>query len=516
MHPMRAVFGRAIWLVAAVVMVTACAPAAPAVAPTPVTAPTIDVATLVEAAATITPEAIGREVHAIAHDSTMGRQTPSEELEKVAVYLAHRFSEIGVEPAGDDGTFIHRWEWDRVILDRDATVIQVPGQETPAPAYQADYFLIPGPRPALEAPLFYAGTAGEVQRLPAAAQGSLVVFDLPGAELDLEWQQRLGASLAPAAAAAGVILVLDPDLPRDILAQLAAMTGEQQGPMPIVGIAEEAAVGLVAAAGGDLTAARAAGPGRLGDARVEIRYERAREVHYPPNVVAMRRGSDPTLQDTYVLITAHFDHLGVGEPDERGDSIFNGADDNASGTAALIKIASAFMALPEAPARSVVFLAVSGEEHGLLGSQAFAEDPTIPLQRVVANINLDMIGRTSPDTVIAIGQEYSTLEQFLQRVVDRPDLGLTVIEDPVPEQMFFFRSDQLSFIQRGIPAVFFTTGDHEDYHQQSDRPELIDTDKLARVARLAFHLAHEIAMDPQAPDWTPEGWREVQQKLGGL
>jgi Zn-dependent M28 family amino/carboxypeptidase len=281
----------------------------------------------------------------------------------------------------------------------------------------------------------------------------------------------------------------------------------------VVGMAEKAAVEVIAAAGGDLGAARAAAPGPLGDAAVEIRVARTREVHQPPNVVAMRRGADPALRDTYVLITAHFDHIGVGEPDERGDSIFSGADDNASGTAALLEIASAFMALPAAPARSVVFLAVSGEEKGLLGSMAFAERPTIPLDDVVANVNLDMVGRSAPDTVIAIGQEYSTLEDVVRRIADRPGLGLTIIEDPAPEEMYFFRSDQLSFIQRGIPAVFFTTGDHPDYHKQSDLPERINADKLARVARLGFHLAFEIAMDPRAPEWTEEGWREVQEKL---
>jgi Zn-dependent M28 family amino/carboxypeptidase len=206
----------------------------------------------------------------------------------------------------------------------------------------------------------------------------------------------------------------------------------------------------------------------------------------------------------------------VGNPDEGGDSIYNGADDNASGTAALLEMARATMALPEAPARSILFLAVSGEEKGLLGSRAFVEAPTVPLSGMVANINLDMVGRNHPDTVIAIGQEYSTLEDVIRRVADRPGLGLEVIEDPEPEKMFFFRSDQLSFVQRGIPAVFFTTGDHPDYHQQSDRPERIDNDKLARVARLAFHLAYEIAMDPAPPEWTEAGWREVETMLQGM
>jgi hypothetical protein len=492
-------------------------PLAVACAPAAVETPAPE-AWAIDAATVITAAGVEREIHALAHDSTRGRDTPSPGLEKAAVYLTNRFSDLGLEPAGEDGTFIHRWDYDVIALDRDATVLRARGQQRPVPSYEADYFLFPGIQPTLEAPAFYGGVAGEVSAVPAEARGRLLVFDLPVPALDLEWQQRLGSALQPAMMAGGVglILVLHPEFPRDMIAQLAAMTAGQQAPFPVVGIAEDAAIDLIAAAGGDLAAARVAGqPAPLGDGVIELEVVRVEEFHRPPNVVAMRRGSDPVLRNTYVLVTAHFDHLGVGNPDERGDSIFNGADDNASGTTAMLKMARAFMALPEAPARTVVFLAVSGEEKGLLGSMAFADNPTIPIGEVVANINLDMVGRNHPDTVIAIGQEYSTLEGVIRRIQNRPGLGLTIIEDPEPEKMFFFRSDQLSFIQRGIPAVFFTTGDHEDYHKQSDRPELIDNDKLARIARLAFHLAYEIAMDPAAPEWTEEGWREVQQMLEG-
>jgi hypothetical protein len=496
----------------AIAILAACGPAV-VEAPTPRSA-----TAAVDAAAAITPEGIRHEVHAIAHDSTRGRDTPSLELEKAAVYLADRFEALGLEPAGDDGTFIHRWDYEVVALDRERTRVEVRGHEGPAPTYEADFFLVPGFRPVTDAAAFYAGVAGEVHEIPAEARGRFVVFDLPVQALDMEWQQRLASALQPASVsgAAGMILVLHPEFPRDILSQLAAMTAGQQAPFPLVGIADDAATSLFAAAGADLAAVRAAGePVALGDGVLEVEVARTRESHQPPNVVAIRRGSDPALQDTYVVLTAHFDHLGVGEPDEQGDSIYNGADDNASGTAAVLEVARAFMALPEAPSRSVVFLMVSGEEKGLLGSMAWVDEPTVPLDGIIANINLDMVGRNHPDTVIAIGQEYSTLEAVLHRIVDRPGLGLSVIRDPEPEKMFFFRSDQLSFIQRGIPAVFFTTGDHPDYHQQSDRPERIDPDKLARVARLAFHLAYEIAMAPAAPEWTEEGWREVQQMLHG-
>lgn len=497
-----------------VALATACGPAG--VAPPP-TAPA-PAATAIAAAAAITATAIGREVHALAHDSTMGRDTPSPELEKAATYLEHRFRELGLEPAGQGGTFVHRWDYDMVTMDRGETVVRVRGQQSPAPTYEADFFLIPGFQTATAAAGHYLGVAGDVRAAPSAARGAFMVFDLPGAEVNLAWQQRLSSALEAAGTGgpAGVILVLDPDFPRDILTQLASVTAGQQAPFPIVGLADDAARRLVTEAGDDLSALRAAAvPAPLGEGTIEVAVARTRETHRPPNVVAVRRGSDPALRDTYVVVTAHFDHMGVGNPDETGDSIFNGADDNASGTAALLEMARATMALPEAPARSILFLAVSGEEKGLLGSAAWTENPTVPIGSVVANINLDMVGRNAPDTLIAIGQEHSTLEAVIRRVANRPGLGLNIIEDPEPEKMFFFRSDQLSFIQRGIPAVFFTTGDHEDYHQQSDRPGRIDTDKLARVARLAFHVAYEIAMDPVAPEWTEAGWREVERMLQG-
>jgi hypothetical protein len=498
-------------LVLLVPLAAACAPSTVAT-PTPVS-PALD------AAAAITAAGVGHEVQALAHDSTRGRDTPSPELEKAALYLEHRFRELGLEPAGENGTYVQRWDYDVVALDREATAIRIQGQEVLAPTYEADFFLVPGFQTDTEARAHYVGVAGDVRSVPGAARGAFMVFDLPGSEVNREWQQRLDAALQPAMAGgpAGIIFVLDPEFPRDILTQLAGPTAGQQAPFPLIGIAHEAARDLFDAAGVDLAAARADGaPSALGDVVVEVTVARTRETHRPPNVVGVRRGSDPSLRDTYVVVTAHFDHLGVGNPDEAGDSIYNGADDNASGTAALLEMARATMALPEAPARSILFLAVSGEEKGLLGSRAFVESPTVPLSGIVANINLDMVGRNHPDTVIAIGQEYSTLENVIRRVADRPGLGLEVIEDPEPEKMFFFRSDQLSFVQRGIPAVFFTTGDHPDYHQQSDRPERIDNDKLARVARLAFHLAYEIAMDPAPPEWTEAGWREVETMLQGM
>jgi Zn-dependent M28 family amino/carboxypeptidase len=225
-------------------------------------------------------------------------------------------------------------------------------------------------------------------------------------------------------------------------------------------------------------------------------------------------GSDPELRDTYVLYSAHFDHVGIGAPDADGDSIYNGADDDASGTALVLEVARAFAALPEPPRRSLIFLAVSGEEKGLLGARHWATHPTVPISEVVANLNADMVGRNAPDTLIAIGGEYSSLGALSTSVAaSHPDIGLVVAPDPDPSENAFFRSDHVAFVREGIPAVFFTTWIHDDYHAPSDEVESIDADKLARVTQLAFWVGWEVAQDPEPPAWNPGAWDEVSGML---
>jgi hypothetical protein len=240
-----------------------------------------------------------------------------------------------------------------------------------------------------------------------------------------------------------------------------------------------------------------------------------RPVSYPPNVVAVFRGSHPQLRDEYVVLTAHFDHVGVGRPVD-GDSVYNGADDNASGTAALLEVAKAFSTLPERPARSVIFLHVSGEEHGLIGSRYYSDNPTVPIGRIVANINADMIARNAPDSIVVIGKTYSTMGEVVERMGARhPELGLTVADDPWPQERFFYRSDHFNFARLEIPSLFFFSGVHEDYHQPSDTVDRIDPDKAARVAKLIFYTTQEIADSPARPTWDPAGLAEVRRLTGG-
>ena len=466
---------------------------------------------------TITAGDIAREVGVLAHDSMKGRDTPSPELEAAADYLASRFQAMGLEPAGENGTYIDRFEWEVSRLDDAVTVVQAAGVEGTGLEYGVDFFLVPG-RQATTAEAVYAGVAGEASA-STDYQGSVVVMDHPVTTFDQSWQQTMMAGLQPAmmSGAAAIVFVLDPAFPADLVGQLAGATAGQQAPVPVAFLTSTAAERLVEQAGGDLPALRSTdGAQSIGDTPIAIDWERSIETHTPPNVVAVLPGSDSVLRESYVVLSAHFDHVGIGSPDESGDSIYNGADDDASGTAAVLEMAEAFASLPVAPARSVIFLAVSGEEKGLLGSMAYAADPPlIEIDQVVANVNMDMISRNAPDTVIAIGQEYTTLEAHLDEITSHhgEELGLNVILDPYPEENFFFRSDQLAFIQQGIPAVFFTTHEHEDYHQPSDEPERVNADKAARIAKLGFLLAYHIAQDPAAPEWTEEGRARIEEML---
>ena len=168
-------------------------------------------------------------------------------------------------------------------------------------------------------------------------------------------------------------------------------------------------------------------------------------------------------------------------PTPKATAINNGADDDASGTTAVLEIAEAYASLPTKPKRSTIFLLVSGEEKGLLGSAYFTENPPVPTDRMVADLNADMVGRNWPDTIVAIGMEHSDLGDTLELVNEaHPELGMTAIDDIWPEERFYFRSDHYKFAEKGVPVLFFFNGTHEDYHGRDDEVDRIDADKATR------------------------------------
>jgi hypothetical protein len=227
------------------------------------------------------------------------------------------------------------------------------------------------------------------------------------------------------------------------------------------------------------------------------------------NTIGWLEGSDPELKSEYVIFTAHMDHVGVGRP-VNGDSIYNGADDDASGTAAVIELAQAFARTRPRPKRSLIFVTVSGEEKGLWGSRWYVENPPFPLANTVANINLDMIGRNWQDTIAVIGLQQSTLGETVQRIsTGHPELDMAVVDDQWPDERFYYRSDHYNFARSGVPILFFFSGTHEDYHRPSDEPSRIEYEKTARVTRLLYYLGLEVANAADRPQWDPEAYRSV-------
>lgn len=236
-----------------------------------------------------------------------------------------------------------------------------------------------------------------------------------------------------------------------------------------------------------------------------------------PNVIGILRGSDPELADEYVIFTAHLDHVGTGVPID-GDEIYNGMYDNAMGSSILIETARAFAAMPEPPRRSIIFIALTGEERGLVGSDYYAHYPTVPTDSIVANVNLDMPLLLYPVAdIIAFGAEHSSLQGVIDEAIAAE--GFDLSPDPMPEEVIFIRSDQYSFVKQGVPSVFlvpgFTSSDPDIdgepiwrgflktyYHQPSDdltRP--IDWPSALRFARANVRIGHAVADDDARPTW---------------
>jgi len=221
------------------------------------------------------------------------------------------------------------------------------------------------------------------------------------------------------------------------------------------------------------------------------------------NVIARLPGSDPVLRNEYLVIGAHFDHVGIRTP-VAGDSIYNGADDNGSGTSAVLELAEAFASLDSPPARSILFVLFSGEERGLLGSRYYVGSPEAPMGHVMAMINLDMIGRNWTDTVAAIYQLDSDIFERADRVADaHPELNMNLLTDPWPGENLVNRSDQAPFIPYGVPVLFLTSGLHEDYHRATDEADRLDYEKTARLARLVFWIGWEFAEATEPPGFYP-------------
>jgi hypothetical protein len=494
--------------------------------------------------APMSPDALRARLSAYAADSMRGRLTGTEDHRRATRYIADEVRRFGLQPAGDDGTFLQRVPLETTVLDTAASTLTAAG--TVLRPY-VDY--LPrnqGPRARAfdGVPTIYAGVWGRPDIAGGeAVRGKVVLVATPDdnpSVIKVQAQQRF--------ALAAAIVVVNFELMAPELR--AALSG---APLNLPGQAPQmpelpAYLHISRATAASLLGVRdlgAATPGQTGSALTgRIVYKPQPVETY--NVVAVLPGSDPALRNEYVAIGAHSDHVGVGAPVDRDslrafnlelrakqvaaggrvtpalyasvrvnmdsirrlhptprlDSIYNGADDDGSGAMGVLEVARAFAAQRERPKRSLLFVWHSGEELGLFGAQHFTDHPTVPRDQVVAQVNMDMIGRGGPGEEADGGPDYLQLIGSRRLSTQLGDLVERVSTERGfnwkfdyqydatghPEQ-FYCRSDHYMYARYGIPVVFMTTGGHADYHQVTDEVEFIDFAKLSKVSRFAHDLA---------------------------
>jgi Zn-dependent M28 family amino/carboxypeptidase len=485
-------------------------------------------------------------VTTLAHDSMRGRETGSPEHRMAADYVAAAFARAGLRPGGSEGflqpvRFLRR----RVIEPRSSLALVRGGAAEPLVfGSEATINLRGSGTGSVDAPMVFVGYG-----LRAPEQG---IDDFAGVDLrgkvavvlsGLAPKGMAGPALAAArgaggsalfgSGAVGVVSVLSPrsDLPWERFAasrlhpqmRPADQAPGHGGPSLVsVSVNPARAERLFAGAPksfSELLALADSGaplPGFALPANLRATVAVEEDTAVSHNVIGFLTGGDPALRAEYIVLTAHLDHLGVAEP-VNGDSIFNGAMDNASGIATLIETAGLVARRGPAPRRSVAFVAVTAEEHGLLGSDAFASNPTLPDGRIVADLNTDMYLPINPLRKLLVnGLEESDLADDVRRAAAR--LGVEVITDPEPERNAFVRSDQFSFIRRGIPALSLKVGfalgtpEHERvlqwrrerYHGVEDEvTQPVDRQAAAEFNRLYAELVWEVANRPTTPAWYP-------------
>lgn len=477
-----------------------------------------------DAAATISAADVERRLWIIANDSMGGRDTPSDGLNKTAQYVADEFRRFGLRPGGENGTYFQRYAIERRKFDATASQLTIRGGATTVSGdFQHNAMFVYGSVPAatVEGDVVAIGTGLTPDQLDrSAVRGKVVLLVADYTRAQPPTARALIGAVSEAGAV-GVIRVSNRDSGQfQMMAARAAnnprlAVGGQSAMIPILEVRD----GLVAGLGIDLAAMRNGAPQlrAVADAHIVLALkEQVIESTTAPNTIGILEGSDPKLKGEYLIFSAHMDHIGTAGRGSMqcqamgADSICNGADDDGSGATGVLEVAEAFSQRGVRPKRSIIFMTVSGEEKGLWGSSYWAEHPTVPVQAVVADFNVDMIGRNWEDTVVAIGRQHSNLGQVLDAAAARhPELHMVPIDDRWPNENFYRRSDHFNFARKGIPVLFFFTGVHEDYHRAGDEVQKIGFGKAARILQLLFYTSYAVAQDPARPQWTPESWDRI-------
>jgi hypothetical protein len=502
-------------------------------------------------ARSVQPTNIEAHMRYLSDDKLNGRKPGSEGYEMAARYVEQQLKSFGFKPAGEKGTYRQAVPLRRAQVreDRSRLTFVRNGRELPM-TYGRQYVLSPNfgkETSDVSAPLVFMGYGIEAPELGhddykgVDVRGKIVVC-VNGAPASFPSNERayFGSAKAELAATHGAVGLLTFSLPSDVGSRIMAASprarqatyrwtdakGKAQRTFP-----ELRVVGSL----GDSTARLLfdGAPMSFMDAITQTRKGAITPVPLPlsanahtdteqndgligENVVAVLPGSDPALKNEYVVYVSHLDHLGVGQP-VKGDSIFNGAHDNASGTAINLETARLLASLPTAPRRSILFVGVTGEEMGLLGSDYFATNPTVPKDKIVANLTLDMPFFFHPLLdIVPYGAQHSSMGRSVNTAARF--VGVKIAPDPIPEQAVFMRSDHFSFVRQGVPAIYIksgsTTGDDRDgtklnlawratiYHTpQDDMNQPFDWTAAGRHAQLQFLIGYLTAQADARPVW---------------
>ncbi|PYT10232.1 MAG: aminopeptidase [Acidobacteria bacterium] len=459
----------------------------------------------------------------IASDALEGRNTPSRGLDIAAEYVAAQFRRAGLDPAGDDGYF-QTANFLLAETPMEAFELKLKGgTDTMSVARNQVSFNIDKELNLTAASIFkidYADATTLAALLPEQVEGKVVITEIPDSrraeqsrrlemfrarEEFLNKMTALKARLvvsidrvSTAGRGPGEGRLIDPDNRRAFV---------QQASTPVLTVHDPRVVKAY-----DLM--------KPGPSVAELWLRLPAQIEKPiklRNVIGLLRGSDPALKDTYVLLTAHYDHIGIRQGME-GDNIFNGANDDGSGTVSVIELASGLARLKQRPKRSIVFMTFFGEEKGLLGSRYYGRHPVFPIDKTVADINLEQVGRTDSSegpqiaNATLTGFDYSDIGAILQAAGKA--IGITVYKHEQNSDSFFGRSDNQALADQGVPAhTLCTAFVYPDYHEVGDHWEKIDYANMEKVDRMVGLGLIMIANNPEAPKWNeanPKAGRYVK------
>lgn len=491
----------------------------------------------------------------IASDEMEGRDTPSRGLDLTAKFIAMNLSRWGLKPAGDDRTYFQKFALRRDTADREKSWVEINGQKF---AYGEDFINVSGTRTGtVSAPIVFVGNGwmiksknlnpyegidvkGKIvavygegiptsQDLVPMPQG-ITYTDLEGQLLGTDWSGP--SSYARRNGAVGILALpskftrenwgqVRQSLDRNRLSveKFAQSSSSTPVTAPSFLASERLANALFSGESYNPLNGTAGKPFDLSsNKKVNINLALKQESSLmTQNVVAVLEGSDPVLKNEYVAIGAHYDHDGMNPNIPGPDKIFNGADDDGSGTTGVLAIAEALAKSPKRPKRSILFVWHAGEEKGLWGSEYFTKYPTVPLEKVITHLNIDMIGRskkagdtnpknkelTGENEIYVIGPKImSTQLENVTDSVNKSFLNLNYnpkYDNPKEPNQFFFRSDHYHYAAKGVPIVFWFNGVHEDYHQPGDSPDKIDYQKMEKITRTIFLTMWELADAKERP-----------------